>query len=147
MPARPNVAPPQQNEGEHTLIIPTRTPLPANVPLRLPEQMSMQAPAPFTNAPGAEHSGAPLQTVPPAPMPAAPRTQRRVLNELSPDERTRLQTAHQAVLHDANLAASRARYLNARKEFRQQLRDALLKADPSVQPILEKIQKDHPEDH
>ena len=145
-PARPNVAP-AQNEVEHTMIIPTRTPLPENVPLQLPEQVPMQAPAPFPSAPTPERGVAAVPPLQAAPLQAVPRQQRPVLNQLSPEERSRIQSAHAAVLHDANVAASRARYLNARKEFREKLRDALLKADPSVQPILEKIQKGRSEDH
>jgi hypothetical protein len=80
-------------------------------------------------------------------VPAPVRSQRPVLTDLSEDERTRLHSAHETALHDPNLAASRARYLNARKEFRNKLRDALLKADPEVQPILEKIRRDKSEDH
>ncbi len=68
------------------------------------------------------------------------------LSDLSDDERTRLHSAHQTALHDPNLAASRARYMDARKEFRDKLRNALLKADPSVQPILEKIRREKPDD-
>ncbi len=92
------------------------------------------------------------QTERSAPVPAQPaqapvRSQRPILSDLSEDERARLHSAHQAALHDPNLAASRTRYLNARKEFRDRLHNALLKADPSVQPILEKIRKDKPDDH
>jgi hypothetical protein len=81
------------------------------------------------------------------PQQAPSRLQRPTLDDLSEDERTRLHSAHQnALQRDPNLAASRARYLNARKEFREKLRDALLKADPSVQPILEKIRRNQPDD-
>ena len=44
-------------------------------------------------------------------------------------------------MRDPALMQSRARYEQARKEFRDRLRDALLKADPSVQPILEKARR------
>src|SRR5881392_628692 len=60
---------------------------------------------------------------------------------LSRDEQTRLRTAHDTAMRDPALAATRQRYEAARKEFRDKLRDALLKADPSVQPILEKVRR------
>jgi hypothetical protein len=59
---------------------------------------------------------------------------------LSAQEQAKLRSAHQLALRDPALAQSRARFEQARKEFRDKLRDALLKADPSVQPILEKVQ-------
>ena len=57
---------------------------------------------------------------------------------LSLDEMARLRSAHDMAMRDPALIQSRARYEQARKEFRDRLRDALLKADPSVQPILDK---------
>jgi hypothetical protein len=65
---------------------------------------------------------------------------------LSRDEQTRLRTAHDTAMHDPTLAATRQRYEAARKEFRDKLRDALLKADPSVQPILEKVRRQRQKD-
>jgi len=44
-------------------------------------------------------------------------------------------------MRDPALAATRQRYEQARNEFRSKLREALLKADPSVQPILEKVRR------
>ncbi len=136
---------PTRQEPERTIAIPMRTPPnPAAGPVRLPEAtpiISTSAPPPIATAP-AEHL-APAQAPPP---PAPARSSRPILNDLSQDERAKLHTAHQTALHDPNLAESRTRYLNARKEFRDKLRDALLKADPSVQPILEKIRRDKPED-
>jgi hypothetical protein len=65
---------------------------------------------------------------------------------LSRDEQTRLRTAHDTAMRDPALAATRQRYEAARKEFRDKLRDALLKADPSVQPILEKVRRQRQKD-
>jgi hypothetical protein len=59
-------------------------------------------------------------------------------SRLSLEEQARLRSAHDRAMRDPALILSRARYEAARKEFRDKLRDALLKADPSVQPILEK---------
>jgi DNA-binding ferritin-like protein len=49
-------------------------------------------------------------------------------------------------MRDPALAATRQRYEQARKEFRDKLRDALLKADPSVQPIIEKVRRQQQKD-
>ena len=59
-------------------------------------------------------------------------------SRLSLEEQAKLRSAHDTAMRDPALMQSRARYEEARKEFRDKLRDALLKADPSVQPILEK---------
>ena len=63
------------------------------------------------------------------------------LSRLSIQEQAKLRSAHDAAMRDPALIQSRARYEQARKEFRDKLRDALLKADPSVQPILEKARR------
>jgi hypothetical protein len=63
---------------------------------------------------------------------------RMQLSGLSLEEQARLRSAHDMAMRDPALIQSRARYEQARKEFRDKLRDALLRADPSVQPILEK---------
>src|SRR6185437_2525801 len=65
---------------------------------------------------------------------------------LSRDEQPRLRTAHDTAMRDPALAATRQRYEAARKEFRDKLRDALLKADPSVQPIIEKVRRQRQKD-
>jgi len=57
------------------------------------------------------------------------------------DEQAKLRSAHDMAMRDPGLMQSRARYEQARKEFRDRLRDALLRADPSVQPILEKARR------
>src|SRR5438034_7615871 len=59
-------------------------------------------------------------------------------SRLSLEEQAKLRSAHDMAMRDPALVQSRARYEQARKEFRDRLRDALLRADPSVQPILEK---------
>jgi|SRR5207244_874413 len=59
-------------------------------------------------------------------------------SRLSLEEQAKLRSAHDMAMRDPALVQSRARYEQARKEFRDKLRDAVLKADPSVQPILEK---------
>lgn len=66
---------------------------------------------------------------------------RMQLSGLSLEEEAKLRSAHDMAMRDPALVQSRARYEQARREFRERLRDALLKADPSVQPILEKAQR------
>jgi hypothetical protein len=60
---------------------------------------------------------------------------------LSIEEQAKLRSAHDTAMRDPALAASRQRYEQARNEFRDKLREGLLKADPSVQPILEKVRR------
>ena len=66
--------------------------------------------------------------------------QARLMN-LSGEERSRLQSAHLAALRDPALRQSRERFQQAKREYRDKLHDALLKADPAVQPILEKVRR------
>jgi hypothetical protein len=58
---------------------------------------------------------------------------------LSEPERAKLRAAHEQALQDAQVRAAHERLIQARREFRDVMRPALLKADPSVQPILEKL--------
>ncbi|MGI9086732.1 MAG: hypothetical protein ACR2HH_03160 [Chthoniobacterales bacterium] len=58
---------------------------------------------------------------------------------LSPDERARLKAAHQKAMADPTVQAAKDRTKTSRKEFREMRRAAMLKADPSIQPILDKM--------
>lgn len=74
------------------------------------------------------------------------RAERRVrFQNLTEDERTRLRAAHQKAMQDPVLQAARDKMRQAQREFREMLRPALLKADPAVQPILDKLRGDRPE--
>jgi Spy/CpxP family protein refolding chaperone len=64
---------------------------------------------------------------------------------LTEDERTRLRAAHEKAMQDPALQAARDKLRQARREFRELLRPALLKADPSIQPILDKLRGDRPD--
>jgi Spy/CpxP family protein refolding chaperone len=66
------------------------------------------------------------------------RWQQRLAN-LSPDERQKLQTAHQKAMQDPGVQAAKNRMRAAHREFRDAMRAAMIKADPSVQSILEKL--------
>ncbi len=61
---------------------------------------------------------------------------------LTEEERSRLKAAHQKAMSDPAVHAARERLRQARREFRDVLRPALLKADPSIQPILDKMRPD-----
>ena len=64
---------------------------------------------------------------------------------LTDDERARLRDAHQKAMMDPAVQAARERLRQARREFREILRPALLKADPSIQPILDKMRSERPD--
>lgn len=85
-----------------------------------------------------------------APCAAAQdRADRRALDRdprwqtLSDGERAKLRAAHDRALQDAQVRAARERLIEARRQYRDVMRPALLKADPSVQPILEKLRPRH----
>ena len=71
---------------------------------------------------------------------------RRRFSRLSMEEQARFRSAHDMALRDPSVAATRQRYEQARNEYRNKLREALLKADPSVQPILEKVRRQRHKD-
>src|SRR6185503_2138330 len=64
---------------------------------------------------------------------------------LNDEERSRLKAAHQKAMADPAVRAARDRLRQARREFREVMRPALLKADPSIQPILEKLRAERPD--
>jgi Spy/CpxP family protein refolding chaperone len=69
----------------------------------------------------------------------------RLLANLSEDERARLRAAHQKAMMDPAVQAAREKLRQARREFREIMRPALLKADPSIQPILDKLRAERPD--
>lgn len=58
---------------------------------------------------------------------------------LAPEERSKLQAALQKVRANADVKAAHARTQEARRLFLNALRTAMLSADPTVAPLLEKI--------
>ena len=66
------------------------------------------------------------------------RWEQRATN-LSPEERQKLQAAEQQAMQDPAVQAARVKMQEADREFRDAMRAAMLKADPSIQPILNKI--------
>jgi hypothetical protein len=63
----------------------------------------------------------------------------RFLAELSPDERAKLRAAHHAAMADPAVQAAKDRQRAAAREFRELKRSRMLQADPTIQPILEKM--------
>lgn len=62
-----------------------------------------------------------------------------MLANLSPDERVKLRAANQKAMADPAVQAAKERAKQAVKDFRSLKRAALLRADPTLQPILDKI--------
>ena len=69
------------------------------------------------------------------------------LSKLTPEERGKLKAAHQAALQDPAVKAAEAQKNNGRegkRAYHEAVHTAMLKADPSVQPILDKMREDRP---
>jgi hypothetical protein len=58
---------------------------------------------------------------------------------LTQEEQAKLKAAHEKALADPVVRAAHEKFKQARREFREVMRPALLKADPSLEPILEKL--------
>lgn len=58
---------------------------------------------------------------------------------LSEEDRVKLRAAHQKAMGDPAVRVAHDKLRQARREFREVMRPALIKADPSVQPILDKM--------
>ena len=61
------------------------------------------------------------------------------LASLSPDERAKLKAAREKAMADPAVLAAKDRTKTSRREFREARRAAMLRADPSIQPILDKM--------
>ena len=70
--------------------------------------------------------------------PRGKRWEQRLAN-LSPEERQKLQAARQKAIQDPAVQAAHEKMRAAHKEFRDAMHAAMLKADPSIQPILNRI--------
>ena len=66
------------------------------------------------------------------------RWEQRMAN-LSSEERQKLQAARQKAMQDPTVQAAHDKMRAAHKEFRESMHAAMLKADPSIQPILNKM--------
>lgn len=58
---------------------------------------------------------------------------------LSVEERAKLREAHQKAMADPALQAAKDRARQARRELRDARRAAMLRVDPTIQPILDKM--------
>ncbi len=58
---------------------------------------------------------------------------------LTEEERAKIRAAHQKAMADPAVKAARDKLKQARQEFREVMHPAMLKADPSIQPILDKL--------
>jgi hypothetical protein len=70
--------------------------------------------------------------------PAAARWRQKLAN-LSEAERQQLKSAHQKAMQDPAVRAAQIKMRQAHKEFRDAMRASMLKADPTIQPVLNKI--------
>lgn len=72
------------------------------------------------------------------------------LANLSPDERQKVIAAHQTAMQDPTVQAARQKMKQTRKELRDAMHAAMVKADPTIGPILAKLPKhehnEHPDD-
>ena len=58
---------------------------------------------------------------------------------LSQEERTKLRAAHQKAMADPAVLAAKDRSHQSRRDFRELKKAAMLRADPTIQPILDKL--------
>ena len=63
----------------------------------------------------------------------------KMLANLSPDERAKLRAAHRQTMADPAVQAAKDRQVQAAREFRELKRSRMLQADPTLQPILDKL--------
>ena len=70
------------------------------------------------------------------------RWEQRLAN-LSPEERQKFEAARQKATQDPSVQAAHDKMRQAHKEFQEAMRAAMLKADPSIQPILNKMPAGH----
>jgi hypothetical protein len=63
----------------------------------------------------------------------------RFLADLSTEERAKLRAAHHAAMADPAVQAAKDRQRAAAREFRELKRSRMLQADPTIQPILDKL--------
>ena len=65
------------------------------------------------------------------------------LATLTTEEKMKLRAAHKAAMKDPTVQAAKAEKSTDKRAFRKAVREAMLKADPSVGPILEKLKEEH----
>ena len=63
---------------------------------------------------------------------------------LNEEDRAKLRAAHQKAMADPAVRAAHEKLRQARREFREVMHPAMLKADPSIEPILERMRAQRP---
>ena len=81
------------------------------------------------------------------PGKGGPRHQEERFANLSADEREKLKSAREKAMQDPLVQAAREKMRQADKEFRDALHASMLKIDPSIQPILDKVPKGERHEH
>jgi hypothetical protein len=81
------------------------------------------------------------------PGKGGPRHHEERFANLSPDEREKLKAAHEKAMQDPVVQAAREKMRQADNEFHNALHASMLKADPSLQPILDRMPKGEPHEH
>jgi Spy/CpxP family protein refolding chaperone len=61
------------------------------------------------------------------------------LTNLTPQERDQLRAAHQKAMQDPAVRSAQMKMRQAHREYRDAMRASMLKADPTIQPVLNKI--------
>jgi len=97
---------------------------------------SEDAPSPTPAAPAPKHQGAWRG----GPGGARGGPMRAALEALSPAEREQLKAAHQKAKGDPVVADARQKAEAAHKAVREAEKAAMLKADPTIGPVLEKLE-------
>jgi hypothetical protein len=64
---------------------------------------------------------------------------RQRLANLSSGEREQFKTAHLKAVQDPEVRAAQVRLRQAQREYRERMRAAMLKADPAITPVLDKL--------
>ena len=65
------------------------------------------------------------------------------MGNLTAEERQKVMTARQAAMKDPAVMAAKEKMQQAGKEMHDVMDAAMLKADPSIKPILDKMPKGH----
>lgn len=81
-----------------------------------------------------------------APAEKHPGRRKAMLQNLTPEERQKLKTARQAALEDPAVKTAAATRATNRRGYRQAVRAAMLRQDPSVGAILAKMKDERKQD-
>jgi hypothetical protein len=65
------------------------------------------------------------------------------MGNLTPEERQKVMNARKSAMQDPSVSSARQKLQAAQKEFHEALDAAMLKADPSLKPVLDKMPKGH----